>query len=195
MVFNPREWSEQYSININVGLGTGSRQEQLATMQMVLAKQEQILQGYGMSNPLVSLKQYRDTLAKFIHMAGFKDASGFINDITPEQMQQLSQPQQPPVDPNTQAAQMLAQVEREKAQLQAQTEMAKLELQKQQMAVDNARKELELQQQAIKNAAEIANQQQKLQVEAAKIKSNNDINRSKATVDAAAKIHAMRYGN
>jgi hypothetical protein len=195
MVFNPREWSEQYSININVGLGTGSRQEQLATMQMVLQKQEQILQGYGMSNPLVSLKQYRDTLAKFIHMAGFKDASGFINDITPEQMQQLSQPQQPPVDPNTQAAQMLAQVEREKAQLQAQTEMAKLELQKQQMAVDNARKELELQQQAIKNAAEIANQQQKLQVEAAKIKSNNEINRSKATVDAAAKIHAMRYGN
>ena len=39
--FDPREWNSEYNISVNVGLGTGSKQEQLATMQMILDKQEQ----------------------------------------------------------------------------------------------------------------------------------------------------------
>jgi hypothetical protein len=157
--FNPREWDTEYNVTINVGLGTGSRQEQLATMQMILGKQEQILQAYGMTNPLISLKQYRDTLAKFVHMAGFKDATAFMNEITPEIEQQvMQQASQEKPDPNTRAAEILAQVEREKAQLRQQTEMAKLELEKQQMELDNARKQLELQMQAFKIQADASNQ-------------------------------------
>ena len=157
--FNPREWDTEYNVTINVGLGTGSRQEQLATMQMILGKQEQILQAYGVNNPLISLKQYRDTLAKFVHMAGFKDATAFMNEITPEIEQQvIQQASQEKADPNTRAAEILAQVEREKAQLRQQTEMAKLELEKQQMELDNARKQLELQMQAFKIQADAANQ-------------------------------------
>jgi len=157
--FNPREWDTEYNVTINVGLGTGSRQEQLATMQMILGKQEQILQAYGVSNPLISIKQYRDTLAKFVHMAGFKDATAFMNEITPEIEQQvMQQASQEKADPNTRAAEILAQVEREKAQLRQQTEMAKLELEKQQMELDNARKQLELQMQSFKIQSEAANQ-------------------------------------
>jgi len=159
--FDPREWDTNYNVSINVGLGTGSRQEQLATMQMILAKQEQIIQGYGLSNPLVSIKQYRDTLAKFVHMAGFKDATAFMNDITPEQSQQLAQADQPKTDPTVEATQILAQVEREKADLKARTEMAKLELEKEQMQLDNARKQLELQMQEMKIQADAQNNAEK----------------------------------
>ena len=159
--FNPREWSEQYGISINVGLGNGSRTDQLSTLQMILGKQEQIISQYGLSNPLVNLKQYRDTLARFVHMAGFKDASGFMNEITPEQAQQLAQPQPPQPDSNVQATQILAQVEREKAQLKAQTEQAKLDLERQQMELDNARKQLELQMQEMKIQADAQAQAEK----------------------------------
>ena len=69
---NPREWSTEYNLTVNVGLGTGGKQEQLATMQMILAKQEEVIKGYGLNNPLVNIKQYRDTLAKFVNMAGFQ---------------------------------------------------------------------------------------------------------------------------
>ena len=144
--FDPREWKTNYNVNINVGLGTGQRQEQLATMQMILAKQEQIIQQYGLSNPLVNVKQYRDTLAKFIHMAGFKDSTEFMNEITPEMNAQLSQPQPEKVDPNTQAAQVLAQVEREKAQLKSQTDAAKLQLEREQMQLEAQQQILELKQ-------------------------------------------------
>lgn len=159
--FNPREWSEQYSISINVGLGNGSRTDQLATLQMILGKQEQILQSQGAANPIVDVKQYRDTLARMIHMAGFKDASSFLKDITPEENARISQPQPPQPDSNVQATQILAQVEREKAQLKAQTEQAKLELEKQQMELDNARKQLELQMQEMKLQADAQAQAEK----------------------------------
>ena len=166
--FNPREWSEQYSVSINVGLGNGSRTDQLATLQMILSKQEQIIQGYGLSNPVVDIKQYRDTLARMIHMAGFKDASSFLKDITPEQNAQLSQPQEPQPDSNVQATQILAQVEREKAQLRAQTESAKLDLERQQMELDNARQQLELQMKEAKLQADAQAQAQKSQSDSLK---------------------------
>jgi hypothetical protein len=166
--FNPREWSEQYSVSINVGLGNGSRTDQLATLQMILSKQEQIIQGYGLSNPVVDIKQYRDTLARMIHMAGFKDASSFLKDITPEQNAQLSQPQEPQPDSNVQATQILAQVEREKAQLRAQTESAKLELERQQMELDNARQQLELQMKEAKLQVDAQSQAQKSQSDSLK---------------------------
>ena len=166
--FNPREWSEQYSVSINVGLGNGSRTDQLATLQMILSKQEQIIQGYGLSNPVVDIKQYRDTLARMIHMAGFKDASSFLKDISPEQNAQLSQPQEPQPDSNVQATQILAQVEREKAQLRAQTESAKLDLERQQMELDNARQQLELQMKEAKLQADAQAQAQKSQSDSLK---------------------------
>ena len=32
---NPREWNTEYNVTVNVGLGTGSKSEQLSVMQMV----------------------------------------------------------------------------------------------------------------------------------------------------------------
>ena len=124
---NPREWDTEYNLTVNVGLGTGGKQEQLATMQMILAKQEEVIKGYGLNNPLVNIKQYRDTLAKFVNMAGFKDDSQFLMEISEEQaMQMAQQAAQAPKeeDSNTKAAAILAEVEREKAQMKMQSDMA-----------------------------------------------------------------------
>lgn len=193
--FNPREWHNQYNVSINVGLGTGTRQEQLATMQMILQKQEQIIQQYGLSNPLVNLMQYRNTLAKFINMAGFKDAAQFMNEITPEQNEVLSQPQPEKLDPNTEAAKVLAEVEREKAMIRAQTEAAKLELEREQMQLENARKALELQQQELKQNTELALKQLKIETDAANQAEQTRGTNTKSIVDALNTINNMSQGN
>ncbi len=145
--YDPREWSDLYDVSINVGLGNGNRQEQIAMLQMIMSKQEEIIGKYGANNPLVTVTQYRSTLGRMIEMAGFKDTTSFINDITPEVEQQIMQAaSQPPADPTSEAAQLYAKVEADKAQLTAQTNQAKLQLDREQMQVDNARKELEMQQ-------------------------------------------------
>ena len=150
LVLNPREWDNQYNVNINVGIGNGSRDEKIGMLQMLLAKQEQIIQQYGLSNPLVSIKQYRETLAKFINSSGYKDDIQFINEITDEQSQQMAQQAaeasgQPA--PEVQAAQAIAEAEMQKAQMKAQTDAQKneLEMQKALMKVQMEQQELELQ--------------------------------------------------
>ena len=187
--FDPREWKTNYNVNINVGLGTGQRQEQLATMQMILAKQEEIITNYGLSNPLVNIKQYRDTLAKFIHMAGFKDSTEFINEITPEMNAQLSQPQPEKVDPNTQAAQVLAQVEREKAQLKAQTDSAKLELEREQMQLKAQKDALELQQKEVQQTTELALKELQIRMDAENKSGKLQTDQTKMIMDALEKIN------
>ena len=155
VTFDPRTWATQYDISVNVGLGSGDREQKLTMLQMILSKQEQIIQQYGAANPLVSVGQYRNTLAKFIEAAGFKDANEFMNEITPEMNAALSQPQPPAPDAQAEVAQMLAQVEREKTQAKAQIDAAKLDLERQTLEAEYTRKGIEMQMKNQRDSAEL----------------------------------------
>ena len=74
---SPREWSNMYDVQVNVGLGTAQKQEQIGFLMQTAAKQEQILAQMGPSNPMVSLPQYRNTLSKIAELSGFKDSDQF----------------------------------------------------------------------------------------------------------------------
>ena len=189
---NPREWDTQYNLTVNVGLGTGGKQEQLATMQMILAKQEEVIKGYGLNNPLVNIKQYRDTLAKFVNMAGFKDDSQFLMEVSEEQamaMAKQAAEAPPEEDSNTKAAAILAEVEREKAQMKMQSDMAKLELERQQMELDASKQLLELEQQKLKFEKEMALKQLELAQKTESTNDKNNINQSKELINALDKIN------
>ena len=187
---NPREWINEFNLTVNVGLGTGTKQEQLAVMQMILDKQEQIITQYGLANPLVNLKQYRDTLARFVNMAGFKDDSQFLMDVTSEQAQQIAQQQAQAgqTNPQVESAQAIAQVEREKAQLKAQTDQAKLELEKQQLELKTQREMLELQQKQIQFEKEMAIKEMELAQKAKVDDDKTRISESKELINALDKI-------
>jgi len=189
---NPREWSTEYNVTVNVGLGTGGKQEQLATMQMILQKQEEVIKGYGLNNPLVNLKQYRDTLAKFINMAGFKDDSAFLMEVSEEQamaMAKQAAEAPPQEDSNTKAAAILAQVEKEKAEMQMQSKMAQLELEKQELELKVQKEMLELQQKQIQFEKEMALKEMELAQKAQNDNDKNDISQSKELVNALDKIN------
>jgi hypothetical protein len=151
MMIDPREWANNYNVKVNVGLGNGTGDEKVAMIQMILAKQEQILQQYGVNNPLVTLKQYRETLAKFINASGFADDAQFMNEITDEALQQIQQAdaQADKTPPEVKAAQAIAKAETDKAAMKQQTDMAaqQLKMQELQAKVMQEQKELELQQQ------------------------------------------------
>ena len=141
---DPRAWSNEYDVDISVGLGTGNKAEQMTMLQMVLAKQEAILQQFGPANPLCTVGQYRNTLGRFIEAAGFTDSAEFFKEVTPEIEQQLAQPQQQQPDPTVQAliqqsqaqiqiAQQKAQADVQAAQQKAQADIA---LQREKAAAD-----------------------------------------------------------
>ena len=144
VAIDPREWSNEYDLTVNVGLGTGNREQQMAMVAAILQKQEQIMSQMGIANPLVSPSQYRNTLGRFIESAGFKDTSEFFREITPEMEQQILQPQQPQPDPATaalmQQAQAQMQITQAKAQADIQLNQAKaqadIQLQREKAAAD-----------------------------------------------------------
>ena len=149
VTIDPTEWKNLYNVSINVGLGNGGTDEKVGMLQMVLAKQEMIIQQYGLGNPLVDIKQYRDTLAKFINIAGFRDDAQFLKEITDEQAEQMAQQaaqQQDQSPPEVAAAEAIAKAEMEKAKMKQETDAQKneLEMQKAMMKVQMEQQHLEL---------------------------------------------------
>jgi hypothetical protein len=109
---DPRGWDANMDMTVNIALGRGSDEQRMAFLQQIAAKQEQLLSQYGAYNPLVSVEQYRSTLAQIIQLAGFLDPSQFVQEVTPESVQAFVQQQQANRKPDP--AEMLAQVEAEK---------------------------------------------------------------------------------
>jgi hypothetical protein len=164
--FDPRTWANQYDVSINVGLGAGNRQEQMAMLSMVLAKQEQLIAQYGPANPYVSPAQYRATLGRMVEIAGFKDSGEFYKAITPEQDQMLSNPppQQQQMPPEVQAIMARTQAEIQANQAKAQADI-QLKQQQQQIDMEMAQQKaaLEMQLMREKEAAKLMLEREKQQ--------------------------------
>jgi len=141
VTMDPRQWDNMYDVQINVGLGTGQREQQLATLFQIAAKQEGIMATMGPNNPIVTPIQYRNTLSKIAELSGFKDASEFFQDPR----------NAPPPPPQQQGPNP-----------QMQMEMAKAE---QELALKREKMQLELQFEREKMAAELDLRRQELEFE------------------------------
>ena len=143
---DPREWESSYDVQINVGLGTAQRDQQIAFLSQIAQKQEQIIAQFGPQNPMVSMSQYRNTLAKIAELSGFKDASQFfapaqqIDAVLAQQAQAAAQqgPQQDPaIALEMQKMQAKMQMEQQKMQmefdLKRENMAAELELRRQEL--------------------------------------------------------------
>jgi len=122
---DPRAWDAGMDVVVNVGLGNGSTQERMQYLSVISGKQEQILQTLGADNPLVEMTQYRNTMAKMVELAGFKDAGMFFKEvepITPEQKAMMQQNKKPD------AAEQLIQVQIQEIQADMAKSAARLEL-------------------------------------------------------------------
>ena len=125
---DPSGWRTNMDVVPNVGLGGGSPAEKMALLTMIAAKQEQVFLTAGPTNPLVSMKQYFNTLRKMLETGGFKDPEMFFTDPDGEEAQarmaeQANQP--PPVDPKVEEAKARIELEGMKAEAQAERDQDK----------------------------------------------------------------------
>jgi hypothetical protein len=200
VAIDPRTWANKYDLTVNVGLGNGNRDQQMAMLQMVLAKQEQMLAQFGPANPFVSFGQYRSSLGRMVEAAGFKDSAEFFKPISPEQDQQLSNPppqQEPPMPPEVQAymAKTQAEIQGQQAKFQADMQMQQAKMQAD-LEFERQKAALELQLQRDKAAAEIQlmreKEASKLQIEREKM--NMHFAMKEQEFQAEAQLKAMKIG-
>ena len=128
---DPRVWNANMDVTVNIGLGNGDANERIQALTMIAGKQEQIMQQFGLSNPVVTPAMYIKTIQKIIELSGFKDASSYFQSLPPDfQMPQADQPKPTPEE-------VLAQVQAQSIQADIQKKAAELELKREQMIRDD----------------------------------------------------------
>lgn len=136
---DPRAWDglDDLDVNIDTGLGTGSRERDFALLNGIQADQEKLLAGLGPNNPVVDIRKAVRTLQLKAEAAGIAYPENFFGDATnPDGSPWLPPPPAPPQP--TPDTLVLAQTEKEK------------------IASDERKKMMELQERQQEKAAEIA---------------------------------------
>jgi hypothetical protein len=159
IAMDPRSWSANLDVRINVPIGAGTTAERVAALQESVAAMEALLQVLGPENPAFSVQQYVDQRQRILKLRGFTDA---------EMMWGNASYSPPPPDPNAQDPNMvIAQAEAKKAEadvykkgIDVEVSKAKHEVEVQRAAEDLKlrEREMELQDQR---------EREKMQIEAA----------------------------
>lgn len=122
---DPSQWKSRLNVSINVGLGSGNREEMRANL-MMLGQGMQTFKAAG----LVSPKNGFNFAKRIIEALGFTTPTEFITDPNTPEGQQIAKMMQPPPPPQVQVAQI-------KAQTEAQANAQKAQQQAQQAALDH----------------------------------------------------------
>ena len=124
---DPRSWTATMDVTVNVALGVSLTDDRIAALMATAQKQQELLQTLGPNNPIVTLGQFRNTMAKIVELEGFEDTSNFFKPLPID----FEPPPPPPAPPDP-------------ATLIAQAEVAKVEAELEMKRADLALKEMEI---------------------------------------------------
>jgi hypothetical protein len=195
---DPREWRNGFDVSINVGLGTGNKDQQVAHLNALLMLQQQGLQ-IGVATP----ENIYQAAAELIKAMGFKSPDKFVSDPakappqppkpTPEELNAQTAIQLKQMELQADAQKFQAETQLELQRIQAQSE-AKLHEQQASLQVqaanderDSVREQTRIQMDAQLKAQEA---QMKAEMEAQRL----EFDRYKAELDAQTKIVVARIG-
>lgn len=145
---DPRSWNSNMDVVVNVALGSGTSSDRIQSLMAIKSDQDAIMAALGVGNPLVTPSQARNTRARLVIEAGFRNPEEFYSEITPEQEQMMLQaaaeaPKQPQGDPALMAqaqndARRLA-LDEQKFQAQKERDEAEIHLKKMEIEMRDAR--------------------------------------------------------
>lgn len=192
---DPRNWDTEWDMTVNVGLGTGNKDQQLGHIQVIGQMQEKLLMaGKG---HMITDKNLYGTGKKIVENAGYKHVEEFISD--PAQQP----PPQPPPDPEqmkqqaeTERVKMKLQAEAQKVSAQGDVEMAKEEMQAQkdlQIASVNAQKDIQIANMKIQAEKELQREKIRAEAEFRVFDANNDVSMKSAELEDKSEERKRKY--
>lgn len=176
---DPSSWDDaDPDVSVNVALGMGMAEDKLNSLNAIAMSQKEILATLGPVNPIVTLKQYRDTLAKMAEVAGYKNTELFYQQVDPNWQPPPSEP--PQLDP---AAMQLAQIEMMKVQQDGQMQAARLQFDRERAEAELAFKQ---EQERMRDARERDQMLLDMEMERFKIESEQNVKLETAKLARAA---------
>ena len=134
VALDPRGWQADMKVTINVGLGAGSRDRDMAMLGGIAQKQEIAIQALQSPfNPILNVGHIFDTYRRMVETGGLKSPENYFPELTQEKVselgQQFSQSQQPPPE--------MIKMQIEQQKMQADQQMRGMELQAEQQRDQN----------------------------------------------------------
>ena len=127
VTYDPRQWNSDMDVTVNVGLGAGTRERDMAMMQAVLGIQKELLASFGAANnPFVKPDQLYNTISKLIETAGLNSVDPFVTKPDEAEIKKLLDAQANKPDPAMQKLQAEMQFKQEQAKLDFQLEQMKI---------------------------------------------------------------------
>ena len=160
---DPRSWNANMDATINIGLGTGSRDRDMAMLNQILnvqiAMTDRLAQGGFAAQALEMVPKINMTATKLAESAGIKNPDQFYLDIKPETLEEMkAQAAQPKPDPAM--AKVQADTQIKAAELQQRDKELMINAQTAQQA-DERKAQIE----AVQAEADMATEREKLQGE------------------------------
>ena len=156
---DPREWRNQFDCTVNVGLGTGNRDQQVAHLMALLQQQQMGLQ-IGTATP----ENVYQSQAELVKALGFKSTDKFFSDPAKAPPRpQPPTPEQIKAQAAMQLEQMRQQADAQKFQAEQQIEMQRIQMEAQ---AKQAEQEAALRVQAANDERDAAREQARIQMEA-----------------------------
>ena len=158
----PTEWRNRFNISITVGLGSGSKEQQIMMLNNILERQLQAFQLQGNREfPMVSLKNIYNSLSKIIENAGLKNVENyFVNPDMGKTM--VTPPPPPPLTP-------IEKIEFRRIASEEQRKVAELEIELKKVKSENAEilfnNEIKIKELELKYNAQLDSQQIKADAE------------------------------
>lgn len=125
----PGKWAnfDDWDVTINTGLGTGSKERDIATASFLASKIENLILQAGANNPIAGLGQLAHAYRQIAELSGVKRADDWFHDVPADF--QMPQTEAPP-DPKLVAAQAKIQEGQAKLQLESQKAQATVQLER-----------------------------------------------------------------
>lgn len=166
---DPRVWNADMDATVNVGLGTGSRDRDMAMLNNILGGQvmvaDRLAQGGFMDRALDMLPKVVNTLKKIAESAGLKNPDSYYPEIGEQDvgaMKQQAQERAAQPDPKVQVEQQKLEADIAKGQAQLQLDQQKAASQ---MQMEQVKSGADLQLQREKMAGEMAIKREQIMME------------------------------
>jgi hypothetical protein len=182
---DPRSWNSNMDATINIGLGTGSRDRDMAMLNTILnvqiAMTDRLAQGGFSAQALEMVPKINMTATKLAESAGIKNPDQFYLDLKPEMLEQMKQEAANRPDP-----------EMEKEKVKAQTQM-QAEQMKSQTALTLGQQEAQLAQQADERKAQIETVQMQADIEAQNQKTQAEMIQAQQDFEFKKELSIMEF--
>lgn len=172
---DPRHWNAGMDCKVNTGLGAGTRERDMAMMQVVLGLQEKLLNAFGpANNPYVTPENLHSSITKLAESAGLRTPSLYFTEPDPEQIKAKIAAEANKPDPEQAKLEAQMQLEQAKMQGNQAKEQAQMEAD---LTVKQAEIAARTQAQAEKLQSDAAIQERQLQWEAEKFQAEMALRR------------------